>query len=75
MSWAEDEGIDTDLPDPEELRQWKEQEWRSGFHKDKDGNKHLLSEMTNEHLKNTIKFFYRCDTSILQNELNKRLTK
>lgn len=49
------------------------QEWGNGFHIDRDGNRYEISEMTTEHLKNTIEYFKdEFDISILQEELDRR---
>jgi len=75
MSWAEDNGIDA--YDAEDLlresgRRRREEEGKSGHHRDRRGKVMKLSDMTAEHLKNTIAYFHRLDTSALQKELNSR---
>jgi hypothetical protein len=78
MSWAEDEGIDgwsvTDFETEDYLHnnRLRQYEWENGFHTDKDGNEIPLTEMSERHLKNTIKYFAGLDTSALEAELVRR---
>lgn len=72
MSWAEDEGIDCWFGDEIPVRDL-EKEWESGFHTDRQGERHKLSEMDTKHLINTIKFFEkRYNTKDLEKELSNR---
>lgn len=54
MSWAEDEGYDAwDIPE----YVGNEEHWKAGFHYDQSGKEYKLTEMSDSHLYNTIKFF------------------
>lgn len=71
MSYADDECFYCDGPEDFDK---SIQEWKKGFHIDGDGNNIKISEMTTKHLENTIKYFKdEYDTSILEQELNKRI--
>lgn len=50
----------------------REGQWEEGYHIDRQGNRHELSKMTSEHLRNTINFFIDYDHSPLEEELAKR---
>ena len=79
MSWAEEEGIDgwgvTDfeIEDYNNNNKLRIDEWENGFHTDKNGNEIPLSEMSENHLRNTIKFLD--NLSKLKEELERRLNK
>ena len=70
MSWAEDMGYDAwsiwDIP-PD-----RESQWKLGEHEDKTGKKHLIKDMTDQHLRNTIRHFHGLDTTPLKKELENR---
>ena len=69
MSWAEDNNIDCWSEDDISV----EKNWNDGIHITKDGEEIKISEMTESHLKNTIKYFSRvADVSILEKELANR---
>ena len=67
MSFAEDN--DHDILSDES---YFEVLWRQGLHQDKENNEYKISEMTSEHLQNTINYFDDLNTTPLQEELNKR---
>ena len=73
MSYAEDNGID-DYSMIDELNNI-DLFWQKGMHKDQNGNEWKLSEMTNQHLINTIECFSMFDTEPLKEELKKRYEK
>ncbi len=51
----------------------RERFWENGIHTDQNDNEYKLSEMTDEHLKNTIRYFKKThDVSSLLEELKKR---
>lgn len=73
MSWAEDNGIDgwdIECTTPSD-------NWSSGIHIDSCGKVHYIEEMTDSHLKNTIKYFGEkgFNTKILEEEYNNRKLK
>jgi hypothetical protein len=73
MSYAEDEGLDSyDPPDEEYLMAQREKEWEKGFHTTRNGDEIKLVEMSNEHLKRTIKYFSNYNTEPLKKELKNR---
>lgn len=54
MSWAEENGYDAwDIPN------WagNEEAWKSGIHYDQNDKEYKLTEMTDSHLKATIRLF------------------
>jgi hypothetical protein len=53
MSWADDEGISSY---DEDMNDYTQECWKFGFHRGKD-KMYRISEMTNDHLINTIKLF------------------
>jgi hypothetical protein len=74
MSWAEDNDIDIYSSLDEDLYDFAkvhlEEMWTSGFHKTKDGRTLRIKDMTDEHLRNTIRYFSnRCSTAPLEMEL------
>jgi hypothetical protein len=51
----------------------RESNWKGGFHKTKDDRIIKLTEMTDQHIKYTIRYFSQDhDTSPLEQELNSR---
>lgn len=77
MSWA-DENLDWGGEDYIEneivlIRRRREELWRKGIHIDKNGKEHKISEMTDDHLLNTINYFSDLNIAPLQRELDKRL--
>ena len=73
MSYAEDNGID-DYSMIDELNNI-ELLWQKGIHKDQNNNEWKLSEMSTQHLINTIERFKMFDTEPLKEELKKRYEK
>lgn len=75
MSWADDEGLD--CYSAEDFMNKDEREWEKGIHVDQNGIEHKISDMTDSHLKNTIRYFQNIgyDTYILENELINRNNK
>ena len=77
MSWADDNGIsefDIDLDNEiEKAIEEREAMWKRGIHETRDGEVLKIKDMTDDHLKNTIRFFSNLDTSPLEKELAKRL--
>ena len=73
MSYAEDNGID-DYSMIDELNNI-ELLWQKGIHKDQNNNEWKLSEMSTQHLINTIECFKMFDTEPLKEELKKRYEK
>jgi hypothetical protein len=69
MSWIDDNFYNLEEPDYYEL----EENWEKGIHIDSNGKVYKLSEMTDNHLKNTINFFKFANTIELEKELQKRL--
>lgn len=49
-----------------------EEMWRNGYHETREGEELLLSEMTESHLRNTIKYFCHLDVEPLEEELRRR---
>lgn len=73
MSWAEDNGIDVDYGFNDGVGEgYLENLWREGEHETRDGENIKLSEMTTQHLKNTINYFDSLDTTPLEKELKRR---
>lgn len=71
MSWVEDEGIDAYCE--EQINPRHVISWKYGKHTDKKGNTYLITDMTDEHLINTIRYFEnKYDVTVLRNELIKR---
>ena len=70
MSYAEDNGID-DYSMIDELNNI-ELLWQKGIHKDQNNNEWKLSEMSTQHLINTIECFKMFDTEPLKYENKKR---
>lgn len=50
----------------------REQDWKNGIHEDRNGHTHEITEMSDSHLINTIKFFDTLDTTPLKQELKRR---
>lgn len=46
--------------------------WAEGYHTTRDGDELRLEDMTDDHLRNTIKFFEKLDTTPLEEELASR---
>jgi len=69
MSWADDNLIGYD---PSDYYEMTENEWEDGIHTDKNGIEYKLTDMTENHLRNTIKYFSGLDTSPLEKELLSR---
>ena len=70
MSYAEDMGYDAYSFD--DFVADRKKDWKKGYHIDRLGKKHLLSEMKNDHLLNTVNLFTEYDTTPLKEELKKR---
>ena len=68
MSWEENNNIDIGY----EKMKTPEDYWREGEHITKNGEVLDLEEMSISHLKNTIKYFSKLDTTPLKKELEKR---
>ncbi len=72
MSWAEDNGFDMfdmwDIPS----YWYNEEHWQQGVHFDRNNNVHMIKEMSDDHLINTIKLFSDSNTKPLKDELNRR---
>ena len=65
MAWS-DENV-TELSDDFFIYEYY---WEIGKHKDRKGKIHNINEMSEKHLRNTIKYFKGLsDTSILENQL------
>jgi hypothetical protein len=50
----------------------REASWEAGYHKTSDDREIKLSEMTDAHIRNTIRYFSDHDTTPLEKELNSR---
>lgn len=61
MSWIEDEGLLLIYTDKD-----RENDWQNGYHRTKSGKRMLISNMKTSHLKHTINFFKRLDTTPLE---------
>ena len=67
MSWADEYLMGSYYDGSDRVRDWK-----NGIHVIKDGSEIKIESMTENHLKNTIKYFKRLDTSFLKKELKNR---
>jgi len=66
MSW-----VDDNLVYPPDYYH-RVRDWENGIHVTKDGTEIKIESMTENHLKNTIKYFSWLDTSCLKKELKNR---
>jgi hypothetical protein len=69
MAYIEENNLMAEPESPNEI----EQGWQEGFHTTREGVEMRLEEMTEEHLKNTIRYFEgKLDVSPLEAELESR---